>query len=62
MRFVGYLIDTNNEGDIIFDKKMTDPLTQSTRIRKGDTFILSQNAKGELVLVNCEEKNSVTDD
>lgn len=62
MKFVGYMIDTNNEGDIIFDIKMTESLLQATRIRKGDLFTLTQNTKGELVLVNCEEKNSVTDD
>ena len=62
MKFVGYMIDTNNEGDIIFDVKMTEPLLQATRIRKGDLFALTQNTKGELVLVNCEEKNIVTDD
>ena len=62
MKWVGYTLDTNDEGDIIFDKKMTDPLTQATRIRKGDMFVLSQNTKGELVLVNCEEHNYVTND
>jgi len=62
MKFVGYMIDTNNEGDIIFDVKMTEPLLQATRIRKGDLFTLTQNTKGELVLVNCEEENIVTDD
>ena len=56
------MIDTNNEGDIIFDVKMTEPLLQATRIRKGDLFTLTQNTKGELVLVNCEEENIVTDD
>lgn len=56
------MIDTNNEGDIIFDVKMTEPLLQATRIRKGDLFALTQNTKGELVLVNCEEENIVTDD
>ena len=62
MKFVGYMIDTNNEGDIIFDIKMTESLLQATRIRKGDLFTLTQNTKGELVLVNCEEENIVTDD
>lgn len=62
MRFVGYTLDTNEDGDIIFDRKMTDPLTQATRIRKGDMFVLSQNVKGELVLVNCEEHNHVTNE
>tara|TARA_B110000037_G_scaffold26617_1_gene31265 strand:+ start:365 stop:544 length:180 start_codon:yes stop_codon:yes gene_type:complete len=55
MKFVGYMIETDEEGDIIFDPEMGKQLLKHTPINTGDTFFLSLNDKQELVLVNCAE-------
>ena len=55
MKFVGYIIETDEEGDITFDREMSKSLLKYTPIHKGDTFFLSLNDKQELVLVNCAE-------
>jgi len=62
MKFVGYYMEANSRGDLTLERDMTDALLRSTNIRKGDLFALTQNTKGELVFVNCEEENIVTDD
>lgn len=55
MKFVGYMIETDEEGDITFDREMSKQLLKYTPIQKGDSFFLSLNDKQELVLVNCAE-------
>ena len=49
------MIETDEEGDITFDREMSKSLLKYTPIHKGDTFFLSLNDKQELVLVNCAE-------
>ena len=44
MKFVGYMIETDEEGDIIFDPEMGKQLLKHTPINIGDSFFLSLNA------------------